>query len=266
MGCSNASEKQKHKNECKEEVKFEKNNNEQNISNDCGSNKSNNDNSNDYDSSNNDSHSINSKNSNHSNINNSKSNNNSDQNESSLDEQKNSLKEDSLTNNSWESKTNSHLEIEPNENTFDISFDFDKGNYGIILSPNITQIYQPNLTENSLIKMITNSLTIAKDKKQTQIKQLTPEQIKITSSIIYNSMTLPNNKNNNISRLKPIHRPLLENVLIKVCLRDLTLDILTETCFKDKQIKPSDVKQALNDIQTQKIRNKTIKVLSIEIL
>lgn len=114
--------------------------------------------------------------------------------------------------------------------------------------------------------MITNSLTIAKDKKQIQIKQLTPEQIKITSSIIYNSITLPNNKNNNISRLKPIHHPLLENVLIKVCLRDLTLDILTETCFKDKQIKPSDVKQTLNDIQTQKIRNKTIKVLSIEIL
>lgn len=84
--------------------------------------------------------------------------------------------------------------------------------------------------------------------------------------IIYNSITLPNNNNNNISYLKPIHHPLFENVLIKVCLRDLTLDILTETCFKDKQIKPSDVKQALNDIQTQAIRNKTIKVLSIEIL
>ena len=274
MGCSNTSDKQKPKNECKEEAKSEKNNNEQNINiycssnksnndNDCGSNNSNNDNNNDCDSNNNDSHSINSKNSNHININNSKSNNNSNQNESSPDEQKSSINEDSLTKNSHESKTNSPLEIEPNENTFDISFNFDKGNYGIILSPNITQIYQPNLTENSLIKMITNSLTIAKDKKQTQIKQLTPEQIKITSSIIYNSITLPNN---DISELKPIHHPLLENVLIKVCLRDLTLDILTETCFKDKQIKPSDVKQALNDIQTQTIRNKTIKVLSIEIL
>ena len=175
----------------------------------------------------------------------------------------NSNNECSITNNSFEPQTNSHVAL--NETNFDISFDFDKGNYGIILSPNITQIYQPNLTETSLVKMITDSTSIAKDKQDVHMKQLTQEQIAIVSSIIYESIAL-NGDNSSVPQLKLIHHPLLENVLVKVCLRDLTLDVLRETCFKDKQVQPADVKQALSDIRTGTVRPKAIKVLSIEVL
>ena len=136
-------------------------------------------------------------------------------------------------------------------------------NNGIILAENIKQVFQPNLSKESIISMIKAALNQSQAKRNRNQKRLSPKQIATIGSIIHSTLT-KKGKQQRKSFAEPITHPLLKNVLVKVGLRDLTPDLLKQTCFKDKAVTNEEIKKALEDI-AQGNNTSDIKVLTIEI-
>lgn len=136
-------------------------------------------------------------------------------------------------------------------------------NNGIILAENIKQVFQPNLSKESIISMIKAALNQSQAKRNRNQKRLSPKQIATIGSIIHSTLT-KKGKQQRKSFAEPITHPLLKNVLVKVGLRDLTSDLLKQTCFKDKAVTNEEIKKALEDI-AQGNNTSDIKVLTIEI-
>lgn len=136
-------------------------------------------------------------------------------------------------------------------------------NNGIILAENIKQVFQPNLSKESIISMIKAALNQSQAKRNRNQKRLSPKQIATIGSIIHSTLA-KKGKNGRKSFAEPITHPLLKNVLVKVGLRDLTPDLLKETCFKDKEVTNEEIKQALENM-AQGNNTSDIKVLTIEI-
>ena len=136
-------------------------------------------------------------------------------------------------------------------------------NNGIILAENIKQVFQPNLSKESIISMIKAALNQSQAKRNRNQKRLSPKQIATIGSIIHSTLT-KKGKQQRKSFAEPITHPLLKNVLVKVGLRDLTPDLLKQTCFKDKAVTNEEIKKALEDM-AQGNNTSDIKVLTIEI-
>ena len=136
-------------------------------------------------------------------------------------------------------------------------------NNGIILAENIKQVFQPNLSKESIISMIKAALNQSQAKRNRNQKRLSPKQIATIGSIIHSTLS-KKGKQQRKSFAEPITHPLLKNVLVKVGLRDLTPDLLKQTCFKDKAVTNEEIKKALEDI-AQGNNTSDIKVLTIEI-
>ena len=136
-------------------------------------------------------------------------------------------------------------------------------NNGIILAENIKQVFQPNLSKESIISMIKAALNQSQAKRNRNQKRLSPKQIATIGSIIHSTLT-KKGKQQRKSFAEPITHPLLKNVLVKVGLRDLTPALLKQTCFKDKAVTNEEIKKALEDI-AQGNNTSDIKVLTIEI-
>ena len=136
-------------------------------------------------------------------------------------------------------------------------------NNGIILAENIKQVFQPNLSKESIISMIKAALNQSQAKRNRNQKRLSPKQIATIGSIIHSTLS-KKGKQQRKSFAEPITHPLLKNVLVKVGLRDLTPDLLKQTCFKDKQVTNEEIKKALEDM-AQGNNTSDIKVLTIEI-
>ena len=105
-------------------------------------------------------------------------------------------------------------------------------NNGIILAENIKQVFQPNLSKESIISMIKAALNQSQAKRNRNQKRLSPKQIATIGSIIHSTLS-KKGKQQRKSFAEPITHPLLKNVLVKVGLRDLTPDLLKQTCFKE---------------------------------
>ena len=136
-------------------------------------------------------------------------------------------------------------------------------NNGIILAENIKQVFQPNLSKESIISMIKAALNQSQAKRNRNQKRLSPKQIATIGSIIHSTLS-KKGKQQRKSFAEPITHPLLKNVLVKVGLRDLTPALLKQTCFKDKQVTNEEIKKALEDM-AQGNNTSDIKVLTIEI-
>ena len=136
-------------------------------------------------------------------------------------------------------------------------------NNGIILAENIKQVFQPNLSKESIISMIKAALNQSQAKRNRNQKRLSPKQIATIGSIIHSTLS-KKGKQQRKSFAEPITHPLLKNVLVKVGLRDLTPDLLKQTCFKDKAVTNEEIKKALEDM-AQGNNTSDIKVLTIEI-
>ena len=111
--------------------------------------------------------------------------------------------------------------------------------------------------------MIKAALNQSQAKRNRNQKRLSPKQIATIGSIIHSTLT-KKGKQQRKSFAEPITHPLLKNVLVKVGLRDLTPDLLKQTCFKDKAVTNEEIKKALEDI-AQGNNTSDIKVLTIEI-
>lgn len=136
-------------------------------------------------------------------------------------------------------------------------------NNGIILAENIKQVFQPNLSKESIISMIKAALNQSQAKRNRNQKRLSPKQIATIGSIIHSTLS-KKGKQQRKSFAEPITHPLLKNVLVKVGLRDLTPELLKQTCFKDKAVTNEEIKKALEDM-AQGNNTSDIKVLTIEI-
>ena len=136
-------------------------------------------------------------------------------------------------------------------------------NNGIILAENIKQVFQPNLSKESIISMIKAALNQSQAKRNRNQKRLSPKQIATIGSIIHSTLS-KKGKQQRKSFAEPITHPLLKNVLVRVGLRDLTPVLLKQTCFKDKQVTNEEIKKALEDM-AQGNNTSDIKVLTIEI-
>lgn len=184
-----------------------------------------------------------------------------DDNEEKESEEKEDSEEDSEENEE-EEDDNENDTLPPSDPTRK-SLKIQDYNNGIILAENIKQVFQPNLSKESIISMIKAALNKSQAKRNRNQKRLSPKQIATIGSIIHSTLA-KKGKQQRKSFAEPITHPLLKNVLVKVGLRDLTPDLLKQTCFKDKEVTNEEIKKALEDI-AQGNNTSDIKVLTIEI-
>ena len=183
-----------------------------------------------------------------------------DDNEEKESEEKEDSEEDNEENEEEEDNANDTLRpSDPTRKSLKIQ-DY---NNGIILAENIKQVFQPNLSKESIISMIKAALNQSQAKRNRNQKRLSPKQIATIGSIIHSTLA-KKGKQQRKSFAEPITHPLLKNVLVKVSLRDLTPDLLKQTCFKDKEVTNEEIKKALEDM-AQGNNTSDIKVLTIEI-
>lgn len=184
-----------------------------------------------------------------------------DDNEEKESEEKEDSEEDNEENEE-EEDDNENDTLPPSDPTRK-SLKIQDYNNGIILAENIKQVFQPNLSKESIISMIKAALNKSQAKRNRNQKRLSPKQIATIGSIIHSTLA-KKGKQQRKSFAEPITHPLLKNVLVKVGLRDLTPDLLKQTCFKDKEVTNEEIKKALEDI-AQGNNTSDIKVLTIEI-
>ena len=129
---------------------------------------------------------------------------------------------------------------------------------GIILSENIRQVFQPNLSKESITSMIKAALNQDKSKKR-----LSQKQIGVIGATIH-SVLATKGKRKKYNFSEPITHPWLKDVLVKVGLRELTPNLLKQTCYKDKDVTNEEIKEALENMANGEYST-DIKVLTIEI-
>ena len=185
-----------------------------------------------------------------------------DDNEEKESEEKEDSEEDNEENEE-EEDDNANDTLPPSDPTRK-SLKIQDYNNGIILAENIKQVFQPNLSKESIISMIKAALNKSQAKRNRNQKRLSPKQIATIGSIIHSTLAKKGKQQQRKSFAEPITHPLLKNVLVKVGLRDLTPDLLKQTCFKDKEVTNEEIKKALEDM-AQGNNTSDIKVLTIEI-
>lgn len=137
---------------------------------------------------------------------------------------------------------------------------------GIVLAENIKQVFQPNLSKDSIISMIKAALAQSQSGKDRTQQRLSPKQISTIGAIIHSTLssTLLTEEEREKRFTQPIKHPCLKNVLVKVGLRELSPELLKETCYKDKDVTNEEIKRALEGM-AQGNKTSDIKVLTIEI-
>ena len=137
---------------------------------------------------------------------------------------------------------------------------------GIVLAENIKQVFQPNLSKDSIISMIKAALNQSQSGKDRTQQRLSPKQISTIGAIIHSTLsgTSLTEEEREKRFTQPIKHPCLKNVLVKVGLRELSPELLKETCYKDKDVTNEEIKRALEGM-AQGNKASDIKVLTIEI-
>ena len=115
-------------------------------------------------------------------------------------------------------RTTESDEEEENEDEDTLPNNKNSGDYtnGIILSENIRQVFQPNLSKESITSMIKAALNQDKSKKR-----LSQKQIGVIGATIH-SVLATKGKRKKYNFSEPITHPWLKDVLVKVGLRELT--------------------------------------------
>ena len=157
-------------------------------------------------------------------------------------------------------RTTESDEEEENEDEDTLPNNKNSGDYtnGIILSENIRQVFQPNLSKESITSMIKAALNQDKSKKR-----LSQKQIGVIGATIH-SVLATKGKRKKYNFSEPITHPWLKDVLVKVGLRELTPNLLKQTCYKDKDVTNEEIKEALENMANGEYST-DIKVLTIEI-